>query len=66
MEVSTGPAGEAVEQTAELSTLKSSRTGFIHQPAILEKAPNLPMALLAIEEEQKYNSGRVSGTLSTR
>lgn len=66
MGVSTEPAGEVVEQTAEISTSKSSRTGFTDQPSILEKASNLPRDLLAIEEEQKYNSDRVSGILSTR
>lgn len=66
MGVSTGPAGEVVEQTAEISSSKSSRTGFTHQPSILEKASNLPRDLLAIEEDQKYNSGRVSGILSTQ
>lgn len=64
--MSTRPAGEVVEQTAKISTSKSSRTGFTHQPAILEKASNLPRDLLAIKEEQKYKSGRVSGTLSTQ
>lgn len=66
MGVSTEPGGEVVDQKAEISTSKSSRTGFTHQPSILEKTSNLPKGLLAIEEEQKYNSDRVSCILSTR